>query len=153
MQGAILYRSCVVNVVHAYGHTLCATVLRGEDIFNIFDLEDANSVIRDSRTLCVLVAHRLARQKRGEVNRVGRKGEVFSVCYHRVNIPHGRVNVKRYYTKAIKKVKNGGRARIEAVPQKVNTSTFFSSKIEVTHMIIVPPTRKGRITENKEGIG
>ena len=57
------------------------------------------------------------------------------------------------YTKAIKKVRKGGRARIAAVPQKVNTSTFFSSKIEVTHMMSAPPTRKGSITENKEGIG
>jgi len=42
--------------------------------------------------------------------------------------------------------------RIMAVPQKLNTSTFFSSKIEVTHMIIVPPIRKGRITESREGM-
>jgi|TARA_R100000482_G_scaffold110362_1_gene52659 hypothetical protein len=57
------------------------------------------------------------------------------------------------YTKAIKKVKTGGIARIAAVPQKLNTSMFLSSKIEVTHMITVPPIRKGRITESKEGIG
>ena len=44
-------------------------------------------------------------------------------------------------------------ARIMAVPQKVNTSTFFSTKIEVTHMISAPPTKKGIITANKEGIG
>ena len=44
-------------------------------------------------------------------------------------------------------------ASIIAVPQKLNTSMFLSSKIEVTHMIIVPPIRKGRITESKEGIG
>ena len=56
------------------------------------------------------------------------------------------------YTKASKKVRKGGRARIMAVPQKLNTSTFFSSKIEVTHMIIVPPIRKGRITESREGM-
>ena len=153
MQGAILDRSCVVNVVHAYGHALCATVLRGEHIFNVFDLEDTHPVIRDGRTLCVLVAHRLARQKRGEVNRVGRKGEVFSIGYHKGNITQGWVRVKGDYTKAIKKVTRGGRVRIMAVPQKVNTSTFFSSKIEVTHMISTPLTMKGRITENKEGIG
>ena len=46
-----------------------------------------------------------------------------------------------------------GMERIAAVPQKANTSMFFSSKIEVTHMISTPPTRKGRITESKEGIG
>ena len=57
------------------------------------------------------------------------------------------------YTKAIKKVRKAGSARIQAVPQKLNTSMFLSSKIEVTHMITVPPIRKGRITESKEGIG
>ncbi len=56
------------------------------------------------------------------------------------------------YTKAIKRVTSGGIVRIMAVPQKLNTSTFFSSKIEVTHMIIVPPIRKGRITESREGM-
>jgi hypothetical protein len=57
------------------------------------------------------------------------------------------------YTKAIKKVTRGGRQRIAAVPQKENTSTFFSSKIEVTHMISAPPITKGSITESKEGMG
>tara|TARA_R100000995_G_scaffold80649_2_gene52626 strand:- start:216 stop:413 length:198 start_codon:yes stop_codon:yes gene_type:complete len=57
------------------------------------------------------------------------------------------------YIKAIKKVRKGGSARIAAVPQKLNTSMFFSSKIEVTHMISAPPIRKGSITESKEGIG
>tara|TARA_B100000953_G_scaffold200512_1_gene165252 strand:- start:90 stop:248 length:159 start_codon:yes stop_codon:yes gene_type:complete len=46
-----------------------------------------------------------------------------------------------------------GIARIEAVPQKANTSMFFSSKIEVTHMRSAPPKRKARITKSKEGIG
>tara|TARA_R100000963_G_C4616773_1_gene85475 strand:- start:667 stop:921 length:255 start_codon:yes stop_codon:yes gene_type:complete len=73
---------------------------------------------------------------------------IIRVIYHRVELM-SRAN----YTKAIKKVKRGGVARIIAVPQKVKTSTFFSTKIEVTHMMSVPPTRKGRITENKEGIG
>ena len=57
------------------------------------------------------------------------------------------------YIKEIKKVRKGGSASMQAVPQKLNTSMFLSSKIEVTHMIIVPPIRKGRITESKEGIG
>ena len=73
---------------------------------------------------------------------------IIRVIYHRVELM-SRVN----YTKAIKRVTSGGMERIAAVPQKVNTSTFFSSKIEVTHMMRTPPTRKGRITENKEGIG
>ena len=57
------------------------------------------------------------------------------------------------YIKEIKKVRKAGSARMQAVPQKLNPSMFLSSKIEVTHMIIVPPIRKGRITESKEGIG
>tara|TARA_Y100000004_G_scaffold71669_1_gene80550 strand:- start:920 stop:1108 length:189 start_codon:yes stop_codon:yes gene_type:complete len=57
------------------------------------------------------------------------------------------------YIKAIKKVRTGGIARMQAVPQKLNTSMFLSSKIEVTHMISAPPITKGRITESKEGIG
>ena len=72
---------------------------------------------------------------------------IIRVIYHRVELM-SRAN----YIKAIKKVRKGGRARIMAVPQKLNTSTFFSSKIEVTHMIIVPPIRKGRITESREGM-
>jgi hypothetical protein len=43
-----------------------------------------------------------------------------------------------------------GMERIAAVPQKLNTSMFFSSKIEVTHMRSVPPTRKGIITASKK---
>jgi len=46
-----------------------------------------------------------------------------------------------------------GMERIAAVPQKVNTSMFFSSKIEVMHMRSAPPMKKGRITKSKEGIG
>ncbi len=154
VQGAILHRIRVINVVDAHGDTLSATVVGGEDIFNIFDLEDAHSVTGDGRTLCVLVAHSLARQDGGEMHRVGWEGEVFVCwCHDRVNIPQGWVRVKGDYTKAIKKVMRAGMVRIMAVPQKVNTSTFFSSKIEVTHMISTPLTMKGRITENKEGIG
>ena len=95
MQGAILHCASIINVVDANGHALCATVLRGEDIFNIFDLEDAHSVIGNGGTLCVLVAHSLTRQDGGEMHRVGRKGEVFCLgFYHKGNIPQGRVNVK-----------------------------------------------------------
>ena len=94
MQGAILNCSCVINIVDAHGHTLCSAILRGKNIFNIFDLEGANSIIGDGgTTLRILVAHCLARQNRGKVNRVGREGEMF-FCYHRVNIPQGRGNVK-----------------------------------------------------------
>ncbi len=57
------------------------------------------------------------------------------------------------YIKEIKKVRKAGSARIQAVPQKLNTSMFLSSKIEVTHMISAPPITKGSITESKEGIG
>ena len=57
------------------------------------------------------------------------------------------------YIKEIKKVRKGGSARMQAVPQKLNTSMFFSSKIAVTHMISAPPITKGRITESKEGMG
>ena len=153
VQGAILHFIGVVNVVNAYGHTLCATVLRGEDIFNALDFKDAHSVIGDSRTLCVLVAHSLTRQDGCKMHRVSREGEVFVIGYHKGNIPQGWVRVKCDYTKAIKKVTRSGMVRIMAVPQKVNTSTFFSNKIEVTHMISTPLTMKGRITENKEGIG
>ena len=153
VQGAILHFVGVINVVDAYGHTLCATVLRGEDIFNALDFKDAHSVTGDSRTLCVLVAHSLTRQDGCKMHRVGWEGEVFVIGYHKVNIPQGWVRVKGYYTKAIKKVTRAGMVRIMAVPQKVNTSTFFSNKIEVTHMISTPLTMKGRITENKEGIG
>ena len=155
VQGAILHRIRVINVVDAHGDTLSATVVGGEDIFNIFDLEDAHSVTGDGRrTLCVLVAHSLARQDGGEMHRVGWEGEMFFCwCHDRVNIPQVWVRVKGDYTKAIKKVMRAGMVRIMAVPQKVNTSTFFSSKIEVTHMISTPLTMKGRITENKEGIG
>tara|TARA_Y100001949_G_scaffold118870_1_gene101009 strand:+ start:243 stop:506 length:264 start_codon:yes stop_codon:yes gene_type:complete len=84
------------------------------------------------------------------VDRVSRKGEVLVFCYHKVNIPQGRVNVKRNYAKAIKKVMRTGMERIAAVPQKVNTSMFFFSKIEVTHMRSAPPTRKGIITASKK---
>ena len=153
MQGAILHRIRVINVVNAHGDTLSATVVRGEDIFNVLDFKDAHSVTGDSRTFCVLVAHSLTRQDGCKMHRVGWEGEVFVIGYHKVNIPQVWVRVKGDYTKASKKVRRGGRVRIMAVPQKLNTSTFFSSKIEVTHMIIVPPIRKGRITESKEGIG
>jgi hypothetical protein len=87
------------------------------------------------------------------MHRVGWEGEVFVIGYHKGNITQGWVRVKGDYTKAIKKVMRAGMVRIMAVPQKVNTSTFFSNKIEVTHMISAPLTMKGRITENKEGIG
>ena len=153
VQGAILHFVGVINVVDAYGHTLCATVLRGEDIFNALDFKDAHSVTGDSRTLCVLVAHSLTRQDGCKMHRVGWEGEVFVIGYHKGNITQGWVRVKGDYTKAIKKVTRAGMVRIMAVPQKVNTSTFFSNKIEVTHMISTPLTMKGRITENKEGIG
>jgi hypothetical protein len=153
VKGAILHCIRVVDVVNADGHTLCATVLRGEDIFNVLDLEDAHSVVGDGRTLCVLVAHSLTRQDGCKVHRVSREGEVFVIGYHKGNITQGWVRVKGDYTKAIKKVRTGGIARIQAVPQKLNTSMFFSSKIEVTHMISVPPITKGSITESKEGIG
>ena len=153
VQGAILHFVGVINVVDAHGHTLCATVLRGEDIFNALDFKDAHSVTGDSRTLCVLVAHSLTRQDGCKMHRVSREGEVFVIGYHKGNIPQGWVRVKGDYTKAIKKVMRAGMVRIMAVPQKVNTSTFFSNKIEVTHMISTPLTMKGRITENKEGIG
>lgn len=153
MKGAILHCIRVVDVVNADSHTLCATVLRSEHIFNIFDLEDAHSVVGDGRTLCVLVAHCLTCKQGSEVNWVSREGEVFFIGYHKGNITQGWVRVKGDYTKAIKKVMIAGMVRIMAVPQKVNTSTFFSNKIEVTHMISTPLTMKGRITENKEGIG
>ena len=153
VQGAILHFVGVINVVDAYGHTLCATVLRGEDIFNALDFKDAHSVTGDSRTLCVLVAHSLTRQDGCKMHRVSREGEVFVIGYHKGNIPQGWVRVKGDYTKAIKKVMRAGMVRIMAVPQKVNTSMFLFNKIEVTHMISTPLTMKGRITENKEGIG
>ena len=153
MQGAILHCVRVINVVNAHGDTFSATVVGGEDIFNVLDFKDAHSVTGDSRTLCVLVAHSLTRQDGCKMHRVGWEGEVFVIGYHKVNIPQGWVRVKGYYTKAIKKVTRAGMVRIMAVPQKVNTSTFFSNKIEVTHMISTPLTMKGRITENKEGIG
>tara|TARA_Y100000361_G_scaffold147705_1_gene159566 strand:- start:776 stop:1246 length:471 start_codon:yes stop_codon:yes gene_type:complete len=153
VKSAILHCIRVVDVVDANGHTLSATVLRSENIFNIFDLEDAHSVVGDGRTLCVLVAHRLTCKQGSKVDWVSGKGEVFVLWYHKENITQGWVRVKGDYTKAIKKVRTGGIARIQAVPQKLNTSMFLSSKIEVTHMIIVPPIRKGRITESKEGIG
>jgi len=72
---------------------------------------------------------------------------IIRVIYHRVELM-SRVN----YTKAIKRVTSGGMASMAAVPQKVNTSTFFSNKIEVTHMMRTPPIRKGRITESREGM-
>ena len=153
VQGAILHCVRVINVVNAHGDTLSATVVGDEDIFNVLDFKDAHSVIGDSRTLCVLVAHSLTRQDGCKMHRVGWEGEMFVIGYHKGNIPQGWVRVKGDYTKAIKKVTRGGRQRIAAVPQKLNTSMFFSSKIEVTHMISVPPIRKGRITESKEGIG
>ena len=153
VQGAILHCVRVINVVNAHGDTLSATVVGGEDIFNVLDFKDAHSVTGDSRTLCVLVAHSLTRQDGCKMHRVGWEGEMFVIGYHKGNIPQGWVRVKGDYTKAIKKVTRGGRQRIAAVPQKLNTSTFFSNKIEVTHMISTPLTMKGRITENKEGIG
>jgi len=95
VQGAILHRIRVINVVDAHGDTLSATVVGGEDIFNIFDLEDAHSVTGDGRTLCVLVAHSLTRQDGGEMHRVGWEGEMFVCwCHDKVNIPQGGVNVK-----------------------------------------------------------
>jgi len=86
------------------------------------------------------------------MHRVSREGEVFVIGYHKGNITQGWVRVKGDYTKAIKKVMRAGMVRIMAVPQKVNTSTFFSNKIEVTHMMRTPPIRKGRITESREGM-
>ena len=153
VQGAILHCVRVINVVNAHGDTFSATVVGGEDIFNVLDFKDAHSVTGDSRTLCVLVAHSLTRQDGCKMHRVSREGEMFVIGYHKGNIPQGWVRVKGDYTKAIKKVTSGGMTSIIAVPQKLNTSMFFSSKIEVTHMISVPPIRKGRITESKEGIG
>ena len=153
MQGAILHCVRVINVVNAHGDTLSATVVGDEDIFNVLDFKDAHSVIGDSRTLCVLVAHSLTRQDGCKMHRVSREGEMFVIGYHKGNIPQGWVRVKGDYTKAIKKVRKAGSARMQAVPQKLNTSMFFSSKIEVPHMISAPPIRKGSITESKEGIG
>ena len=94
MKGAILHCIRVVDVVDANGHTLSATVLRSKNIFNIFDLEDAHSIVGDGRTLCVLVAHRLTCKQRSKVNWVSRKGEVFVLWYHKENITQGWVRVK-----------------------------------------------------------
>ena len=89
MKGAILHIIRVVDVVDANGHTLSATVLRSENIFNINDLEDAHSIVGDGRTLCVLVAHRLTCKQGSEVNWVSGKGEVFVLWYHKENITQG----------------------------------------------------------------
>ena len=94
MQGAILHCVRVINVVNAHGDTLSATVVGGEDIFNVLDFKDAHSVTGDSRTLCVLVAHSLTRQDGCKMHRVGWEGEVFVIGYHKENITQGWVRVK-----------------------------------------------------------
>lgn len=94
MQGAILHCVRVINVVNAHGDTLSATVVGDEDIFNVLDFKDAHSVIGDSRTLCVLVAHSLTRQDGCKMHRVSREGEVFFISYHKGNIPQGWLRVK-----------------------------------------------------------
>ena len=153
VQGAILDRTWVINILDAHSDALWAAVVGGENVFDVYNFESPNSIISNGGAiLSVPVAHCLARQKRGKVDRVSRKGEVFVLWYHKVNIAQGWINVKRNYTKAIKKVKSGGMASITAVPQKLNTSICLSSKIALTHIISVPPITKGRITDNNEGM-
>ena len=73
MQGAILDRSSIINVVDANSDALGTTGRRGEHILNPTNLEDPSPVTSDGGLFGILIHHGLTSQERRKVDGVSRE--------------------------------------------------------------------------------
>jgi hypothetical protein len=131
VQGAILDRSSIINVVDANSDALSTTGRGGEHIFNTTNLEDPSPVRSDGGLFGILIHDSLTSQERRKVDRVSREERFLrdyevGLCFiHKGSITQKRGDVKGqfilFFTPEGREFQfHGG-----SIPHQIEIASFF----------------------------